>query len=165
MDVKEGVGKRRKSRRRKAAVPLSEGDVGPTLVTKDGAEVVAAAKPVSAPTPAPAVSLVKKPVVVIAPPKKKIPKVMLVPKGKPTVKPVVKKTFKAKKVKVVIDNTAKTQKQHRSIVQDVEAMTDDQIRAAACAAKLSRRETVTKAPITLLRQMVKDYQLMKKMLN
>ena len=166
MDVKDGGSKRRKSRRRKAAVPLSEGDVGPTLVTKDGAsETVKAAATVSTPAPVAGVSLVKKPVVVIAPPKKKIPKVMLVPKGKPTVKPVVKKTFKAKKVKVVIDNTAKTQKQHRSVVQDVEAMTDDQIRAAACAAKLSRRETVGKAPITLLRQMVKDYQLMKKMLN
>ena len=163
MDVKEGS-KRRKSRRRKApATPSSEGDDGPTLVTKDGAE--AAKKPAPAPAPVSVVSLVKKPVVVIAPPKKKIPKVMLVPKGKPTVKPVVKKTFKAKNIKVVINNTAKTQKQHRSVVEDVEAMTDDQIRAAACAAKLSRRETVTKAPITLLRQMVKDYQLMKKMLN
>jgi hypothetical protein len=90
---------------------------------------------------------------------------MLVPKGKPSVKPAVKKTFKAKNIKVVINNTAKTQKQHRSVVEDVDAMTDDQIRAAACAAKLSRRETVTKAPITLLRQMIKDLQLMKKMLH
>ena len=164
MDVKEGS-KRRKSRRRKApATVSSEGDDGPTLVTKDGAEAVKKPALASASVPV-SVSVVKKPVVVIAPPKKKIPKVMLVPKGKPTVKPVVKKTFKAKSVKVVINNTAKTQKQHRSVVEDVEAMTDDQIRAAACAAKLSRRETVGKAPITLLRQMVKDYQLMKKMLN
>lgn len=159
MDIKEGGAKKRKSRRRKAAA-LSEDDVGPTLVTKDGVDV---AKPVSA--PAPTVSLVKKPVVVLAPPKKKIPKVMLVPKGKPSVKSAVKKTFKAKNIKVVINNTAKTQKQHRSVVEDVDAMTDEQVRAAACAAKLSRRETVTKAPITLLRQMIKDLQLMKKMLH
>ena len=158
MDVKEGGAKKRKSRRRKAAA-LSEDDVGPTTVTKDGASEVA--KPV----PVPIISLAKKPVVVLAPPKKKIPKVMLVPKGKPSVKPAVKKTFKAKNVKVTINNTAKTQKQHRSVVEDVDAMTDDQIRAAACAAKLSRRETVTKAPITLLRQMIKDLQLMKKMLH
>jgi hypothetical protein len=160
MDVKERGAKKRKSRRRKAAA-LSEDDVGPTTVTKDGASEIV--KPVTAPTTT--VSLVKKPVVVLAPPKKKIPKVMLVPKGKPSVKPVVKKTFKAKNVKVTINNTAKTQKQHRSVVEDVDAMTDDQIRAAACAAKLSRRETVTKAPITLLRQMIKDLQLMKKMLH
>jgi hypothetical protein len=160
MDVKEGGAKKRKSRRRKAAAAaLSEDDVGPTTVTKDGASEVA--KPV----PVPTVSLVKKPVVVLAPPKKKIPKVMLVPKGKSSVKPAVKKTFKAKNIKVVINNTAKTQKQHLSVVKDVDAMTDDQIRAAACAAKLSRRETVTKAPITLLRQMIKDLQLMKKMLH
>ena len=157
MDVKEGGGKRRKSRRRKGAAPNS--DVGPTTVTKDGASEAVVAKPVVA------LSTVKKPVVVLAPPKKKIPKVMLVPKGKPSVKSVVKKTFKAKNIKVVINNTAKTQKQHRSVVEDVDAMTDDQIRAAACAAKLSRRETVTKAPITLLRQMIKDLQLMKKMLH
>ena len=157
MDVKEGGGKRRKSSRRRKAAPHSDDAVGPTTVTKDGASE-AVAKPVVP-------SVVKKPVVVLAPPKKKIPKVMLVPKGKPSVKSVVKKTFKAKNVKVTINNTAKTQKQHRSVVEDVDAMTDDQIRAAACAAKLSRRETVTKAPITLLRQMIKDLQLMKKMLH
>jgi hypothetical protein len=139
-------------------------------VTKTGADVVLQAAVKSQktnPNPGtnPTVALVKKPVVVLAPPKKKVPKVMLVPKGGPSVKPVLKKTFKAKKIKVLINNTAKTQKQHRSIIEDVDAMTDDQVRAAACAAKLSRRETVSKAPITLLRQMIKDLQLMKKQLH
>jgi hypothetical protein len=122
----------------------------------------AAPKPVVPPSVA---ILGKKPVVVLAPPKKKVPKVMLVPKSKsvPTVN--LKKTFRAKRIAVTINNTAKTQKQHRGIVENVDAMTDDQVRAAACSAKLSRRETVGKAPITLLRQMIKDYQLMKKMLN
>ena len=103
----------------------------------------------------------------IAPPKKKVPKVMLVPKvkGVAAVKPVLKKTFKAKRVAVTINNTAKTQKQHRAVIEDVDAMTDDQVRAAACSVKLSRRETVGKAPITLLRQMIKDFQLMKKQLH
>jgi hypothetical protein len=159
MEVKEGGAKTR--RRRRKGVP-STGAVEATMVTK--AEAVP--KPV-VPTPAATgvVSSVKKPVVVIAPPKKKVPKVMLVPKSKsvPTVN--LKKTFRAKRIAVTINNTAKTQKQHRGIVEDVDAMTDDQVRAAACSAKLSRRETVGKAPITLLRQMIKDYQLMKKMLN
>ena len=164
MDVKETGAKTRKRRRRKAAADGGE----PTTVTKADAEMIT---PAPAPVPvtkkvAPVVTIpVKKPVVVLAPPKKKVPKVLLVPKGTPAVKPIVKKTFKAKRVAVTINNTAKTQKQHRSIVQDVDAMTDDQVRAAACSVKLSRRETVGKAPITLLRQMIKDYQIMKKMLH
>lgn len=157
MEVKEGGAKTRRRRRKGAA---ATGAVEATLVTK--AEAVPVAKPTA---PTGIVSSVKKPVVVIAPPKKKVPKVMLVPKSKsvPTVN--LKKTFRAKRIAVTINNTAKTQKQHRGIVENVDAMTDDQVRAAACSAKLSRRETVGKAPITLLRQMIKDYQLMKKMLN
>jgi hypothetical protein len=157
MEVKEGGAKTRRRRRKGAAT----GAVEATLVTKAEAVV----KPVAPPVVATGSVAVKKPVVVLAPPKKKVPKVMLVPKSKsaPTVN--LKKTFRAKRVAVTINNTAKTQKQHRGIVENVDAMTDDQVRAAACAAKLSRRETVGKAPITLLRQMIKDFQLMKKMLN
>jgi len=161
MDVKEGGAKARTRRRRRGARAAGDGNE-PATVTKTGADVTIA--PVSAPASVSA-KAVKKPVVVLAPPKKKVPKVMLVPKGKPTVKPVLKKTFKAKRVAVTINNTAKTQKQHRSIVEDVDSLTDDQVRAAACSAKLSRRETVGKVPITLLRQMIKDLQLMKKMLH
>ena len=152
MDVKEGPRRRRKTTRRATEKETP-------VITKAEAEPSVAVKPLAA--------VVKKPVVVIAPPKKKVPKVMLVPKpkGSPAVKPMVKKTFKAKKVAVTINNTAKTQKQHRSIVQNIDAMTDDQVRAAACAAKLSRRETVAKVPITLLKEMLKDCQLMKKMLH
>lgn len=162
MDVKETGAKTRKRRRRKAAAEGGE----PTTVTKADAEVITHVPAPVAKKVAPVVTIpAKKPVVVLAPPKKKVPKVLLVPKGTPAVKPIVKKTFKAKRVAVTINNTAKTQKQHRSIVQDVDAMTDDQVRAAACSVKLSRRETVGKAPITLLRQMIKDYQIMKKMLH
>lgn len=160
MEVKEGGLRQRSRRRRKGA---AAGAVEATMVTK--AEAVPK-PPVSAPPVVAAGSVaVKKPVVVLAPPKKKVPKVMLVPKSKSVPAVNLKKTFRAKRVAVTINNTAKTQKQHRSIVEDVDAMTDDQVRAAACAAKLSRRETVGKAPITLLRQMIKDYQLMKKMLH
>jgi hypothetical protein len=156
MEVKEGGAKTRRRRRKGVA---ASGAVEATMVTK--AEAVAP-KPA---VPLPVATGAAKPVVVIAPPKKKVPKVMLVPKSKsvPTVN--LKKTFRAKRIAVTINNTAKTQKQHRGIVEDVDAMTDDQVRAAACSAKLSRRETVGKAPITLLRQMIKDYQLMKKMLH
>ena len=148
MDVSVGGGKKRRSSRKRHV--------------EDASAIITKAEPLA---PAPALALAKKPVVILAPPKKKVPKIMLIPKGKPTLKPAIKKTFKAKNVKVIINNTAKTQKQHRSIVEEVDIMTDDQARAAACAAKLSRRETVMKVPITLLRQMLKDYRLMKKMLN
>ncbi len=123
------------------------------------------ANPIPTPTPSvPQVGGAKKPapVVVLAPAKKKQTKVLLVPKGKShAVRPA--KTFKAKRVSVTIDNTAKTQKHRRQVMQRVEAMTDDQIRAAAVGARLSRRESVAKAPVTLLRQMVKDYQTMRGM--
>jgi hypothetical protein len=46
-------------------------------------------------------------------------------------------------------------------MEKIESMTEDQVRAAAVNAKLSRRETVAKVPIGLLRQMLKDYQSMR----
>lgn len=100
------------------------------------------------------------PVVVIAPAKKKPAKVMLVPKST-TVRAVAKKTFKARKVRVTVDNSAKTVKHRRSVLGRIDSMTDDQVRAKAVAIKLSRAETVAKAPATLLRQMVKDYYTMR----
>jgi hypothetical protein len=166
MDVpgeKEGGGTRKRrvgGRRRKSRVAA---DVDTTVVTKDPAAPSAATK--SAPsftgvTTKPAVA----PKIVLAPPKPKIPKVLLVPKGKVVAPRPLRKTFKAKQLKVTIDNSAKTQKRRSSMLAKVDEMTDDQIRAAAVHARLSRRETVANAPIDLLRQMVKDYQIMKERL-
>jgi hypothetical protein len=76
----------------------------------------------------------------------------------------LQKTFKAHKVRVLIDNTAKTQRRRRQTLQAVEAMTEEQLRGAAVAARLSRRETVEKVPAELLRQMLKDYRMMRGML-
>ena len=147
-------GKRRKTR---------EAGDDATIVTKDSAPAPALAlAPISAPASVPISA--KKPMVILAPPKKKVPKVLLVPKGKVVSRPLHRKTFKAKRFKVTIDNTAKTQKHRKAVVAEVETMTEDQVRAAAVAARLSRRETVAKAPIGLLRQMVKDYRIMKGML-
>lgn len=103
------------------------------------------------------------PVVVIAPAKKKPAKVMLVPKSATgaTPRPVPKKTFKARKVRVSIDNSAKTVKRRRGILERIDAMTEEQLRAKAVAIKLSRAETVAKVPVTLLRQMIKDYYTMR----
>jgi hypothetical protein len=98
------------------------------------------------------------PIVVLAPAKKKT-KIMLVPKGKAP--KIARKTFKAKRVHVTIDNTEKTRKRQRQVLGRVDAMTEDQVRAAAISAKLSRRESVAAVPATLLRQMLKDYQTMK----
>lgn len=110
------------------------------------------------------------PKVVIAPPKKRPPKLLLVPGVKKPTGGVaartaaLQKTFKAHKVRVLIDNTAKTQRRRRQTLQAVEAMTEDQLRGAAVAARLSRRETVEKVPVDLLRQMLKDYRMMRGML-
>ena len=136
----------------------------PTVVTKDDA-VAAASVPTAASGPTVVAGAVGKPFVapkvIIAPAKKKPAKVLLVPKGATVTRTVPRKTFKAKRVKVVIDNTAKTQKHRKSVLTKVDEMTDDQIRAAAVHARLSRRERVSAVPIGLLRQMVKDYQTMK----
>lgn len=151
------------SRRRRRDGQRKTRDADDTVVMKDTA-------PVSNTVPAaPVVSLHPKrfqptPKVILSPAKKKIPKVMLVPKGKAVVRHHMAdrhKTFRAKRVKVTIDNTAKTQKHRRTMIAKVDALTDDQIRATAVRTGLSRHETVGKAPIELLRQMVRDYQTMK----
>jgi hypothetical protein len=120
------------------------------LIQSGGAATVAAA--------------VKKPtVIVLAPAKKKTAKVMLVPKGK-SVQRTLKRTFKAKRVHVTLDHTAKTQKRRRQLVQRIDTLTDEQLRNATVAAQLSRRESVAHTPASLLRQMLRDYQTMKGML-
>jgi hypothetical protein len=133
---------------------------------------VAVKAPVAAPAAAPAaptpVMQTPPAKVVIAPPKKRPAKLVLVPGQRPTPlaarTAALQKTFKAHKVRVLIDNTAKTQRRRRQTLQAVDAMTSDQLRAAAVGARLSRRETVEKVPIDLLRQMLKDYRMMRGML-
>jgi hypothetical protein len=98
---------------------------------------------------------------VIAPPKKKPAKLLLVPKTRTQIRAHPPKTFKAHRVSVVIDNTAKTAKRRRMTLQRVEAMTEEQLREAAVGARLSRLETVAKVPADLLRQMLKDYYTMR----
>jgi len=129
-------------------------------------QVAAPPKIATPAVPTPQTGGAKAPVVVIAPAKKKPAKVMFVPKEKKAVahgsnRVIPKKTFKAKRVRVIIDNTAKTQKQRTQTLGRIDAMTEDQLRGAAVSARLSRRETVAKVPVELLRQMLKDYQSMR----
>ena len=98
--------------------------------------------------------------VIIAPPKKRPSKLVLVPKtvkiSISSKKKAIAKTFKAKRVRLTIDNSSKTRKRRSTISSSVDSLTDDQVRAAAVKAKLSNRESVNKAPIALLKQMIKD---------
>jgi hypothetical protein len=168
----EGGSRKRKGRRtRKSAAGVgSESDA-----TGSGAVVEKAPAPTPSPSPSSKATaniqgpVVKtkgvSPTVVIAPPKKKPIRVLLVP-SQVTATPVKKmsiarKTYKAKCVRVIIDNTAKTQKKRRQTMQRIDALTDEQVRQACLDAKLSRKETVAKVPIGLLRQMLKDYQTMR----
>lgn len=167
---KIGGGRRRRTAR--AAVDASGGDVAVHKEVAGAPAIVAAV--VNKPAPAPSVPpstlsvaavLGAKPQIVIAPPKKKPAKVMLVPKkiGSPlVVRP--QKTFKAKRVRVVIDNTAKTQKRRRLTLQEVDALSEEDLRLEAVRARLSKPETVAKVPVDLLRQMLKDYRMMRGML-
>jgi hypothetical protein len=157
----DGTRKRRRLRRRRATAK-QDAESDATVVEKADAPAEVA-KPVP-PVVNNKVAVAKPPVVILAPAKKKTPKVMLVPKRSPTVAKTAKKPFAAKRVHVVIDNTAKTQKRRRQTMQRVDAMTDDQVRATAVGSKLAKRETVAKVPVALLRQMVKDYYTMRGML-
>jgi hypothetical protein len=166
---RRGAGGRRRTAR--SGVGEQEGGADVTVVEK--ADGIAAPAPAPAPVgrelasvqsagaraiPA-SVPKTPAPIVVLAPAKKKPTKVLLVPKtaGVRPVRLAVKKTFRARKVRVTIDNTAKTHKRRRVVLGKIDDMTDAQVRDAAVRAKLSRAETVAKAPIALLRQMVKDY--------
>ena len=158
MDVSNVEGRKKKRRTRKAFVSVTES----TQVVKDEAPKVVEAKPVVEP---PVVA--KKPtLVILAPAKAKVPKVMLVPKEVQKIKPTLnhRKTFKAKRVHVVIDNTKKTQTRRRKILADIDSMSEETLRAAAVSAKLSRLETVAKVPAPLLRQLMKDYRMMRGLL-
>ena len=177
----EGGGTRRKRRgrrtRKQTGGAEEEGTYGVSVEKSQGQS---GGNP--APAPAPPVLLApaqpkavvggaaKPSVIVLAPAKKKPVRVMLIPKGKDGAAAIAhkrmqhKKTFKAKRVRVTIDNTAKTVKRRRQTMQRVDAMTDDQVREAAVGAKLSRRDSVAKVPTGLLRQMMKDYQSMRGML-
>jgi len=167
-----GTRKRRPRRARKTRSQGQEQEGGDYSVEKADAAPAPASATVTAPAPAPAgIELAKlqaggakKPIVVIAPAKKKPAKVMLVPKSN-TVKHrlTVKKTFKARRVRVRLDNTAKTRKRQSGVLEKVDKMTDEQVRSTAVRAKLSRQETVAKAPIGLLREMTKDYLTMRGM--
>jgi len=187
MDVKEGGRRSRKGRRRgqtkksgrgeddfddandKTPYVTKEDAVKTNTVLKPGPPVVAhaVAKTQSGGAPhAPQAPQAPQPKVVLAPAKQKPAKVMLVPKRSGSIlrSVIQKKTFKAKQVAVTIDNTAKTQKRRKAAMAQIDAMTEDQVRAAAVGARLSRRETVAKAPIGLLRQMVKDYRSLRGLL-
>lgn len=180
----EGGGRRRRrGRKTQKGGGAEQGDgviggVGDVAVEKMPPPAVAVSvsvKPAVSPAVAPVVAPTvvtqtggAAPKVVIAPPKKRPAKLLLVPSVKTAAASnrtaALQKTFKAHRVRVLIDNTAKTQKRRRQTLQAVEAMTEEQLRAAAVAARLSRRETVEKVPVELLRQMLKDYRMMRGML-
>ena len=179
--AEEGGARRRGRRRRtrKGAVTASSDETGQgqsPVVEKEASASVPASASVKTPVvkqkvTAPVVPVIP-PKVVIAPPKKKVARVLLIaakPSGLVAGKPVPgilkkdiqRKTFRTKHVRLVIDNTAKTQKRRRQTLQKIDALTDEQVRQACLDAKLSRKETVAKVPIGLLRQMLKDYQTMR----
>ncbi len=184
MDVKAG-GRKSRRRRRTAKAAAEEGSdmtvvtkdpAHPTIVTPAGPPIVALSLAhahsksqkggvaLATTATAPAAATAAAPKIVLSPPKKKPAKILLVPKGPTAVrvpKVLHKKTFKAKQVAVTIDNTASTRKHRKSVMAKIDEMSEDQVRATAVAARLSRRETVAKVPIGLLRQMVKDVQTMK----
>ena len=149
MDVTTKGSKKRRRRIRKETM---------STIEKDHTE------PVKAPNPEPVRSvqpLSKGPPQTVILARSKVSKILLVPKGTTKPKPVHRKTFKAKRIHVVIDNTKKTQTRRNKVVADIDSMSEETLRAAAVSAKLSKAETVAKVPLHLLRQLMKDYRMMR----
>lgn len=159
MDVKEG---RRKRRTRKSALKSDDTVVEKAVETKvESLETKVEAKPLKI-EPKPVQKPVKPQTIILAP-AKKTPKVTLIPKEqKKVIAP--RKTFKVRNLKVVIDNTAKTQKRRRKVLADIDSMSEETLRATAVSTKLSRAETVAKVPLPLLRQLLKDYRMLRGLL-
>lgn len=180
--------RRRGSRRQKGgAAEEADGTMYDAVVQKEGAQPVVAptfkpatATAIAAPpaqaqaqvpmnkqtggvvaAPKKAATVAVAPVVVIAPPKKKAPKVTLVPKAATAAgnkRIPVKKTFKARRVRLLIKNR-KTIKRQQEALQKVDTLTDEKVREAAVTAGLTRQDA--NAPVELLRTMLKDYQTMR----
>lgn len=182
MDVptdQAGGGATRRRRRARRAKTQRGGAAAETAGVSTG-ESVLVEKAISsapvAPTAAPAAPIqaggAKKaapaataaPVVVLAPAKKKA-KVMLVSKKAIAASggaSAANKTFKAKRIRVTIDNTARTQKRRKQVMRSVESLDETQLREQAVRFGLSRADSVKKVPIDLLRKMLKDYYAMRK---
>jgi len=160
MDVEQGV---QRPRKRRAARRTKKADTSSDTVVEKATDVpqakvsetTVAAKPVTKPVVKPAPIIQQK---VVLQPKKKPAKLLLVPH---TSKRMTKKIFKARRIRMHIDNTAKTQKKQRQFNHRIEAMSDAQVREAVVAAKLARIETLAKAPISLLKGMLRDYHMLR----
>lgn len=189
--VQTGGGTRRRRRARRAKTQrggAEEADLQTHSVSVEKASAIPAPAPVVVSAPATAIipaapapteqkggatvakQLASKPaaapIVVIAPAKKKA-MVKLVSKKTvgaqaPAMKPIVAKTFKAKRIRVTIDNTARTQKRRRQVLRSVDSLTEEQLREQAVKFGLSRTDSVKKVPQDLLRKMLKDYYAMRK---
>ena len=157
--------RKRRQRRRKTTFSASENteDNATTVVEKEKEkekEPVAIVKRERAPVASAASSAsVAAPIqkIVLAP-KKKPAKVVLVPRS---ARRLVKKTFKARRIRMQIDNTEGTRKKQRSFNKRIDAMSDAQVRESVVNAKLARAETLAKAPPSLLREMLRDYHVLR----
>ena len=169
MDVPVGKGKRRARRTRKGSAAPEEDAIVEKAAPLTSSSTSSSTKESStkeSSTKEPSKDSKPAPKVVIAPPKKKPTRILLVPckavaSSNSKRSTLVRKTYTAKRVRLVIDNSAKTVKKRRQTLQKIDALTDEQVRQACLDAKLSRKETVAKVPIALLRQMLKDYQTMR----
>ena len=191
MDVRqEGGGTRRRRRARRSKTQRGGGEDGaeprihevsvekassialapaPVIVSapaaQTGGATVAkqlASKPAIKPTPKVAVAVAPTSSVIVLAPAKKKAKIMLVSKKGPVATIMPPKTFKAKRIRVTIDNTARTLKRRRQVLRSVDSLTEEQLREQAVKFGLSRTDSVKKAPTDLLRKMLKDYYAMRK---
>jgi len=155
--------RKRRQRRRKTTISASghTEDNATTVVEKEKEkekEPVAVVKRESAPVGSASASVPAPIQKIVLAPKKKPAKVVLVPRS---ARRLVKKTFKARRIRMQIDNTEGTRKKQRSFNKRIDAMSDAQVRESVVNAKLARAETLAKAPPSLLREMLRDYHVLR----
>ena len=159
MDVPDGsggvgTGGRRKSiRRRRRKAEIDKGADNTIEVARDEttAEVVTK-KEEPSPSPSPV-----QPQKLILAPKKKSAKVVLVSPPKAVKKRSTVKIFKARRIRFEVDNTARTLKKRKQLHNRIDSMTTEQLREAVVAARLAKPQTLEKAPLELLRGLLRDY--------
>ena len=112
-------------------------------------------------------SVIKEPMIISAPtptpkPAQKPTPIILVPKKKVVnVKVKTRKTFRPKRISMVIDNTRKTQRRRQSVLETIDNLSDAQARSKAVAANLVRPERSATVPIALVKTLLKGVHELK----
>ena len=132
-------GKRKRRRTKKADVQQADTRVERTIVNK---EIPATPQKI-----------------VLAPPKPKHAKVLLVPKDVKQTKPHTRKQFVSKRF--LLNRSPKLETRRRKILAEIDTLPDEKVRDLAVSSNIFTAEAVKKVPIKLVRSVIKDCKMIK----